>query len=158
MADPIDASGTRGVPSLAAKTGSVDTLCFELIRTLPISIAVFDRQMLAQLGMVAIATSTPWFDGVARFEGPLMSRIMQAVGASGETLTAIALNDYSIDIPIADFQRFGTILAKRRDGAPMRVAEKGPLFIIYPYDANPELRSRQYYSRSVWSVSQFVVR
>lgn len=120
--------------------------------------AVFDRAMLEQLGMTTINTATPWYDGPMRFEGPLLSRLMQAVGATGDTATAIALNDYSIDIPVADFARFGPILAMRRNGQPMRVADKGPLFVIYPYDSNPELKNRQYYSRSVWSLAQFVIR
>ncbi|WP_424139308.1 molybdopterin-dependent oxidoreductase [Roseomonas chloroacetimidivorans] len=120
--------------------------------------AVFDRPMLASLGSATITTVTPWFDGPVRFEGVPMATLMKAVGATGETLTAIALNDYSTDIPIADFERFGVILATQRNGAPMRVSEKGPLFVVYPYDSDPALRTRLYYSRSAWSVAQLVIR
>jgi hypothetical protein len=120
--------------------------------------AVFDRAMLEGLGSATITTNTPWYDGPVRFDGVPMARLMEAVGASGQTLTAVALNDYSTDIPIADFARFGVLLATRRNGAPMRVSERGPLFIVYPYDSDPELRARLYYSRSAWSVAQLIVR
>jgi hypothetical protein len=120
--------------------------------------AVFDRPMLGRLGAATITTSTPWHDGPVRFDGVPMAALMQAVGAEGETATALALNDYSTDIPIADFARFGVVLALLRNGAPMRVSDKGPLFVVYPYDSSPELRTRLYYSRSAWSVAQIIVR
>lgn len=121
-------------------------------------VAVFDRSMLAATGSATITTSTPWYDTPVRFDGVPMARLMEAVGASGETLTAMALNDYSTDIPIADFRRFGVLLATHRNGAEMPVSDRGPLFIIYPYDSDAELRSRLYYSRSAWSVAQLIVR
>lgn len=119
--------------------------------------AVFDREMLEALGSASITTNSPWYEGPIRFDGVPMARVMAAVGAEGRTLTAIALNDYSTDIPVEDFERFGVLLATRRDGAPMRISDRGPLFIIYPYDSNPALRARLYYSRSAWSVAQMVV-
>jgi hypothetical protein len=120
--------------------------------------AVFDRAMLEELGLAGFTTTSPWFDGPVRFEGVPMARLMEAVGARGERVTAIALNDYSTDIPISDFARFGVLLAMRRDGKPLRASDKGPLFIIYPFDSSAELRARQYYSRSAWSVAQLIVR
>jgi hypothetical protein len=120
--------------------------------------AVFDRPMLDGLGTASFTTVTPWFDGPVRFDGVLMTKLLQTVGATGSTVTALALNDYSTDIPIADFARFGVILATLRNGQPMRVSDKGPLFIVYPYDSNPELKNRLYYSRSAWSVAQLIVR
>lgn len=120
--------------------------------------AVFDRPMLESLGSATITTNTPWYDGPVRFDGVPMATLMETVRATGEMLTAVALNDYSTDIPIVDFARFGVLLATRRNGAPMRVSDRGPLFIIYPYDADSELRSRLYYSRSAWSVAQLQVR
>jgi hypothetical protein len=120
--------------------------------------AVFDMAMIEALGLTGFTTVTPWFDGPVRFDGVPMARLMDAVGATGEVVTAIALNDYSTDIPVSDFARFGVLLATKRDGQRMPVAEKGPLFIVYPYDSNPDLRARQYYSRSAWSVAQLVVK
>jgi hypothetical protein len=118
----------------------------------------FDRDALEALGMVTIETTTPWYKGVVKFEGVPLHKLMQSVGATGESVTAIALNDYSSELPIGDFAKYGVILALKRDGQYMPVRDKGPLFIVYPYDAIPELRSQKFYSRSVWQVSRLVVK
>lgn len=120
--------------------------------------AVFDREGLETLGQDSFTTSTPWFDGPQRFEGVAMTRVMRAVDAHGTTVTAIALNDYSTEIPIADFARYNVLLALKRNGEYMRVRDKGPLFIVYPYDAAPELRGQPFYGRSAWQLAQMIVR
>ena len=120
-------------------------------------VARFDRDMLEALGTAGFRTSTPWFDTPVRFDGVPMTRLLQEVGALGKTVTAIALNDYTTDIPVTDFRRYGVILALKRDGAYMPVREKGPLFIVYPFDAHPELRSELHYSRSAWQVAELAV-
>lgn len=119
--------------------------------------AHFDRQMLEALGTVEIVTNTPWYTGAATFEGVPLAKLMEHVGATGTEIEAIALNDYRTTIPISDFAEFGAILAMKRDGADMPIRDKGPLFIIYPYDSNPDLGSQKYYSRSVWQLSRIKV-
>lgn len=119
--------------------------------------ARFDRDTLEGLGTDGFDTKTPWYNGPVRFDGVRMSRLMQAVGASGSTVNAVALNDYSTEIPISDFEQFGVILALKRDGAYMPVRDKGPLFIVYPYDRSAELHSQLYYSRSAWQVAKLIV-
>jgi hypothetical protein len=39
----------------------------------------------------------------------------------------------------------------------MPVRDKGPLFIVYPYDTDSDLRHRRFYSRSAWQVGRLVV-
>lgn len=120
--------------------------------------AVFDRPMLEALGMTSFATATPWSKGKTTFEGVPMARLMEAVGASGTMVTAIALNDYSTDIPVSDFKAHGVLLALKRDGEYMPVRDKGPLFIVYPFDSDPDLQRQMFYSRSAWQVAQLAVR
>ena len=82
----------------------------------------------------------------------------------GETVTDIdavaALEDIGLAayLPFEDFDRYGVILALKRNGEYMPVSDKGPLFIVYPYDSDPALRSTTYTSRSAWQVSQLVVK
>lgn len=120
--------------------------------------AVFDRAALEALGTDGFVTSTPWYSHPVHFEGVRMDRLMRAVGARGDTVTAIALNDYTTDLPIPDFERYGTLLALKRDGIYMPIRDKGPLFVVYPYDSKTELKSHMYYSRSAWQVSDLVVK
>jgi hypothetical protein len=119
--------------------------------------ADFDRAMLERLGTSSFTTTTPWFGGAATFEGILVTKLMQAVGAHGETVAALALNDYATEIPMSDFEQFGVLLALKRDGSYMSVRDKGPLFIIYPFDTRPDLKARRYYSRCAWQLRRLVV-
>jgi hypothetical protein len=120
--------------------------------------AVFDREMIEALGETSFSTSTPWYDGQHKFEGVLLAKLLDAVGAKGDHLVVTALNDYVTGIPIEDARKFGVILALKRDGQYMPVSDKGPLFIIYPFDSNSELKAQVYYKRSAWQVSRIEVK
>ena len=120
--------------------------------------AVFDRPMLEGLGTSIIRTKTPWYSGVVTFEGVRMDALMQRVGVAGDVVTAVALNDFSSEIPVSDFAKYGVILALKRDGNYMPVSDKGPLFIVYPYDSSPELQAQKFYSRSAWQLAQLIAK
>jgi hypothetical protein len=34
---------------------------------------------------------------------------------------------------------------------------KGPLFVVYPYDSKKELQSVRYYQRSVWQLKALII-
>ena len=121
-------------------------------------VAEFDIAMLEALGMKSFTTTTPWFSGAVTFEGVRMAALLDRIGATGTTLTARALNDYSTDIPVEDFRKYEVLLALKRDGAYMPVKDKGPLFIVYPYDSDPELKHQRFYSRSAWQVARMVLK
>lgn len=118
----------------------------------------FDRAALERLDATPIDTKTPWFDGVSHFEGVRLDRLMAAVGATGTIVAAVAINDYASDIPIEDFAKYGAILAYKRNGQYMTIRDKGPLFLVYPYDKDEALQSKTFYARSVWQVKRLVVR
>ena len=121
-------------------------------------VAQFDRDMIESLGTASIRTSTPWYSGVSTFEGVPMARLLGWVGAFGSAVTAVALNDYSTTIPTSDFETYHVILAIKRDGQYMPISEKGPLFIMYPFDSDAELKQQKYFSRAAWQVSRLVVQ
>jgi hypothetical protein len=115
------------------------------------------RSELEALGTVVVETRTPWHDGPTTFEGVSLYKLMDHVGAAGETVKAIALNDYSSVIPLSDVVEHGPILAFKTNGEYMSVRNKGPYFVIYPYDSSPDLQAQKYYARSVWQVTRLVV-
>ena len=120
--------------------------------------ADFDMAMLAALPQHSFTTSTPWFAEPKNFIGPLLRDVLAAVGAQGKTLKAAALNNFKIDMPADDAVQFPVIVARLMDGKPMPVREKGPLFIVYPYDTDVELRSTRYYNRSAWQLRGIEVK
>jgi len=114
--------------------------------------ASFDDAMLAQMPQREIKTQTPWHERVKTFSGPLLRDVLKSVGAQGKMLRAIALNDYRVDLPAEDADRFDVVVARLLDGKPMPVRDKGPLFIMYPFDEKPELRVPQYFGRCAWQL------
>ncbi|SEG85833.1 hypothetical protein [Marinobacterium lutimaris] len=121
-------------------------------------VARFDKAMLEALQQRTTETATPWHEGVVSFEGPLGSALLDAVGASGETMQVTAINDYSAEVPVSDFYDHEVILALKADGKYMRVRDKGPLFIIYPFDEKPELSSEIIHNRSVWQIKAIDIK
>ncbi|MBK1686995.1 hypothetical protein [Rubrivivax gelatinosus] len=120
--------------------------------------ADFDMTMLERLPQTSFTTRTPWYSTARRFTGPLLRDVLAMASARGSQLRAIALNDYWVDIPFDDTARHDVIVARLLDGRPMAVRDKGPLFVIYPFDSNEELRTPVYYSRSAWQLRTIEVR
>lgn len=119
--------------------------------------AVFDMAMLRALPVSSFETSTIWTEGVKEFSGVSLYDFLEAIGAGGTSLQAIALNDYAVEIPISDARNGGPIIAYEIDGKPMSVREKGPLWIVYPYDADAGYRTETIYSRSIWQLDRLQV-
>jgi len=114
--------------------------------------AAFDMAMIEALPQHSFTTRTPWYDRPVKFTGPLLSDVLEAVQASGSTLSAVAINDYKITIPADDTRKFKVVMARLIDDKPIPVRDKGPLFIVYPFDSAAELRSSTYYERSIWQL------
>jgi hypothetical protein len=119
--------------------------------------ATLDMAMLEALAQHSFTTKTPWFKQRRKFTGPLLRDVLSLVGAQGTTLRMAALNDYRIDVPSDDARRFDVVLARMVDDKPITVRDKGPLFMIYPFDSDAALRNPLYYSRSVWQLKSIDV-
>lgn len=149
---------TAGASELPAPTGPVVlTVSGAIAHTNIDGAAAFDQAMLDGLAQHTTHSETPWYDGARSFSGVLLSSVLEAVGAKGETMTATALNAYSAEIPVADVINDPVILASRVDGKLLSIRDKGPLFVIYPFDTNPELYNEVYFGRSVWQVASLKV-
>ncbi|MDP2085037.1 MAG: molybdopterin-dependent oxidoreductase [Gemmobacter sp.] len=120
--------------------------------------AQFDLAMLEAMGAETIRTTTIWTDGVQEFTGLPLHRLLEHLGVKTGRLEARAINDYAAEVPMADAVPGGAMIAWLRNGAPMPVRDKGPLWIIYPYDASPAFRTESHYSRSVWQLERIDVR
>ena len=119
--------------------------------------ALFDAALLDALPQHSFVSTTPWLKHPATFTGPLLKDVLQALKAQGTTLKALALNDYKIDIPLDDAFKFDVILTRKVDGRVLTVREKGPIFVMYPFERFPELKTETYYSRCVWQLKSLRV-
>jgi hypothetical protein len=115
----------------------------------------FDLDALQRPPQRKILTNTPWYSERSEFVGPLLRDVLEAAGvpaAAGGTLRCSALNDYRVEIPLDDARRWDVVVALLFNGRPMTVREKGPLFVIYPFDEQPQLRTSTYFSRCIWQL------
>jgi hypothetical protein len=114
--------------------------------------ALLDLEMLEAVGTTTIETATIWTEGTQVFEGVSLAALVRALGLTGTTLRATAINDYAVEVPMTDAVEGGPIIAYRLDGQTMSVRDKGPLWIIYPYDQDEKYRTEVIYSRSIWQL------
>lgn len=151
-------SATVRAEELSAPTGDVVlTVTGDIGATNGDGAARFDRPMLEAMGGETVTTSTLWTEGVPSFTGVSLHTLLDRLGVVDGTLVATALNDYAVEIPVSDAVEGGPIIAYAMDGQPMSVRDKGPLWIIYPFDADPSYRTEVIYSRSIWQVDRIEV-
>ncbi|MDB2407393.1 molybdopterin-dependent oxidoreductase [Jannaschia sp.] len=120
-------------------------------------VVTYDRAALEALPTVTFETSTIWTEDTAAYTGVPLLALLADLGVEEGTLRAQAVNDYTVDIPVSDAVEGGPILAYDRDGAPMSLRDKGPLWVLYPYDANEAYRSETIYGRSIWQLDRIEV-
>lgn len=123
----------------------------------------FDLAMLKSLGAETITTTSIWTDGDHAFTGVPLAEMIRYLHAEKAKLSLHALNDYAVEIPPAADDPVqaesdkAPILAYEMDGAPMPVRDKGPVWVIYPYDESPIYRTDTVYTRSVWQLDRIDV-
>lgn len=113
--------------------------------------AIFDREMFESLEWREIETFTSFTDGPQTFAGPTLASVLEAVGVTSGMLTATAINDYSISLPVRHAFEHDVLLAVEHNGRPMRVRDKGPIWIVYPLSEEDALK-RRFDGEMVWQL------
>ena len=119
--------------------------------------AAFDMEMLQALPATGFETTTTWTVGEQRFEGVTLKELLASVGAKGTSITATALNNYSVEIPLEAIGDNAPIVAYHIDGQPFSRRDKGPLWIVFPYDAGPEYQTELVYGWSIWQLASLTI-
>lgn len=120
------------------------------------------RAALLALPQQHYATATIWTEGVSVFAGPSLWDVLAAHGvpldkADQIDLRLTALNGYHVEMPLAAVTQAVPLLALTRDGVALTARDKGPVWVIYPYDADPRWRSEVIYARSIWQLHDITV-
>jgi len=119
--------------------------------------AIFDREMLTNLDWVEVDCYTSFTQGLQRFAGPTLMSLLETVGANGVMLHATAINDYSVEIPLSHAKLHGVILAMEHNGTPMRVRDKGPIWVVYPLKER-EAQSKKFDTEMIWQLARLTVQ
>lgn len=116
----------------------------------------YDRDELMALEAAEFTTSTPWTTGPQHFQGVLLADVLEDAGISDGTIRATALNEYAMDLEVGDIQPdaegYGPMIAYLVNGAEMSVRERGPLWLVWPYDAAPRFATEVIFSSSIWQL------
>jgi hypothetical protein len=120
----------------------------------------FDMETLERLGLVEYSIDDRLAEArVATFRGVLLDRLLAvaSVEPGATTLDATALNDYRVEIPVADAERYPVLVATSVDGQQMPVDRYGPLRVIYPYGAF-DLEPPDADEKLIWQLTLIEVR
>lgn len=120
--------------------------------------AQFDMAALRKFPVTEFETTTIWTEGPQTFRGVSLKVILDYLKASGKMLSVSAINDYSVEVPVSDAVENGPIIAYEANGKPMHRRDKGPLWLVYPYDVNPAYKAETIYTRSIWQMDRIEVQ
>ena len=109
---------------------------------------------LDKLRQTEFTTSTIWTDEPVKFSGVSLYELLKSLEISGKTIELIALNEYSISIPMSELDNPLPIVATRMDDEQMSVRDKGPFWLVYNYDSDPSFQNETIYSRSIWQLNR----
>ena len=87
-----------------------------------------DLATIAGLGSGTIETTTDWewHDGPQTFTGVPLLAVLDAAGATGDTVTVTAADEYVATMTRADLARHGALLATAMNGHPLTTESFGP--------------------------------
>lgn len=112
---------------------------------------------LMAMPKTSFTTSTMWTDGEQTFEGVDLRGFLDGLNVTEGRIIATAINDYRIEMPLSEVKAGGPMIAYFLNGEQMSVRDKGPLWIVYPYDSAPEYQSEVVFSRSIWQMNRLEI-
>jgi len=121
---------------------------------------LLDVQTLEQVGLIRYSVDDPWLKRDVSYTGVLLSDLvaMTQPAPAATTLHLVALDDYEVDIALADVERWPIMLATRLDGKPMAVANGGPTRIVFPYGLVTGIDELKYKDLWMWNIKTLTFR
>ncbi|ENM5786878.1 oxidoreductase [Vibrio metoecus] len=114
------------------------------------------QELLARSDLT-IVTETPWTQGNTEFKGISAQAILAWMGVKQADLKVIALNKYWAVIPYSDIEKYNPVFAIQKNGKPMAIRDRGPVWSIYPLSSSGELNNEVLHSRMVWQISNIEI-
>ncbi len=154
IAPPRPAAGP-GVPApegdpVLTFTGRIGSA--NAARALQLDVAGLDR-----LGVLEVGVYEPWVKQNLEFQGVWLADVLTAarVEPDARSLHLTALDDYQIDLTVAEVRAGGVFLATRRgDGTTIPVEEGGPTRIVFTGAGAAAVSPDQW----IWSLKTIDVR
>lgn len=117
----------------------------------------FTLDELLEMPQGQFQTHTVWTEGLQSFEGVWLSDLLAELEAQPSTLELIALNEYMVELSPRDMFNSKALIAIKHNGALMSQRQKGPLWLVYPYDEGADYQTELVYMSSIWQLRDIVV-
>jgi hypothetical protein len=116
-------------------------------------------QDIEALEQVSFETSTHWNDGIMTYTGPSLASVLALTGPYDKSahIKVTAANDYSHIATPDLISKTYPILANKINGEPFSLREKGPLWVMYPFDKHAKFKTESHFSASVWQVVEIEI-
>lgn len=131
----LSAATIRPGEAVPAPAGTPDlTLTGKIAATNGAGGLRFDTATLDRLGLTQVSVYEPWVKSDLEFQGVWLADLIKLAQPDGaaETVHLTALDDYQIDLSMADVMAGGILLAtKTGDGSPIAVEDGGPTRVVF---------------------------
>ncbi len=153
---------TRGMASLLLMLFSFGTQASSsslLQLILPDKLEItLDEAALAALPQVEFETATPWTLGTHRYRGPTLKSVLAAQQVdSASAIDVAALNGYQQRVDLSLFAKVPLTLVRYQDDKPLTRRNKGPLWLLVPLSAHPDMDVSAIHNNMVWQVIRIEV-
>ncbi|MFM5176220.1 hypothetical protein ACEUAO_12535 [Aeromonas caviae] len=117
-----------------------------------------DEAALAALPQVEFETATPWTLGTHRYRGPTLKSVLaQQQVDSASAIDVVALNGYQQRVDLSLFAKVPLTLVRYQDDKPLTRRNKGPLWLLVPLSAHPDMDVSAIHNNMVWQVIRIEV-
>ncbi|WP_410487967.1 putative pterin-binding protein [Aeromonas caviae] len=117
-----------------------------------------DEAALAALPQVEFETATPWTLGTHRYRGPTLKSVLAAQQVdSASAIDVAALNGYQQRVDLSLFAKAPLTLVRYQDDKPLTRRNKGPLWLLVPLSAHPDMDVSAIHNNMVWQVIRIEV-
>lgn len=129
------------------------------LRNGQVQMSLTDADLMA-LPQQSFQTTTPWNAGRNSYAGPSLKNVLALLGPVSELreIKLIAANDYIVDLPLDMLEETYPIVTTRLNDAPFSLRDKGPLWVMFPFDSEAQLQTGLYHSRAVWQLTAIETR
>lgn len=117
-----------------------------------------DEAALAALPQVEFETATPWTLGTHRYRGPTLKSVLaQQQVDSASAIDVAALNGYQQRVDLSLFAKVPLTLVRYQDDKLLTRRNKGPLWLLVPLSAHPDMDVSAIHNNMVWQVIRIEV-
>lgn len=123
-------------------------------QTSPVDVTL---EILDEMEQIEFTTSTVWTNDKVAFSGVSLKKLLMMYGVTSGKIEMVALNDYSYSIEFDTLEDDAPIVATRMNGETMSIRDKGPFWVVFPYDKDPAYRTEIRYAQSIWQLNRLKV-